>query len=74
MTADGSELGIDATKKLPKASNALATAHQDGCCGEEEGGKNFQSVKADVRRLKLNHERRSLNADSRLPRGPALPL
>jgi hypothetical protein len=31
----------------------MAATHQDGCRSEGEVGKTFQSVAADVRRLKL---------------------
>jgi 3-polyprenyl-4-hydroxybenzoate decarboxylase len=49
----GSKFGIDATKKLPgrRLQTPLAAAYQDGCSGEGEGGKAFQSIAADVRWL-----------------------
>ena len=39
--ASGSKPGIVATKKLPRRLQThLTAAHQDGCGGEGEGGKN----------------------------------
>lgn len=39
-TASGSKLGIDATKENGRRmfQTPLSVAHQDGCCGEGEGG------------------------------------
>jgi hypothetical protein len=36
-----------------RRAEAFAKADQDGCRGEGEGGKTFQPVATDVRRLKL---------------------